>query len=165
MLHARTNSPFVVVLILTILRHDPSAFNIDWRGARVFDDPMRVPGARGSYFGYSVALYADANSSLLLVGAPRANSSELPHVREPGVVYACRMNGMCKEWTIDRSRNDPYKEIKNDAWIGATIAVQNETQARVVVHCYSFSSTYFDCSRCIPYARSRFKLSLILNIL
>lgn len=132
----------ILILVLVILQHNPSAYNINSLNAEIFRNPARVPGERGSYFGFSVALYVGANESLLLVGAPRANSGALPFVTEPGSVFKCTMNGVCKEWVIDQTGNGPHprarliNQIKDNAWIGATIAVQNSTKARVMVrHC------------------------------
>lgn len=126
----------ILIFALTVVQHDTSAYNINSFDAKVFS--VQVPHDRRSYFGFSVALYANANESLLLVGAPRANSSELPFVREPGTVFKCTMNGMCKIWTIDDVGNGrhpqlKFDQIKNDSWIGATIAIENKTEARIVV--------------------------------
>lgn len=129
----------ILIFILAILQHNPSAYNINLLDAKVFRDPVHASNGRGSYFGFSVALYASANESLLLVGAPRANSSELPFVTEPGTVFKCTMNGACKEWVMDKTGNGPREnlinQIKDNAWIGATIAIDNRTEARVMV-CY-----------------------------
>lgn len=134
-----------LIFVLTIVRYSPSAYNIDLNSAEVFRNPVSLLSyKRDSYFGFSVALYVGANESVLLVGAPRANSSELQFVTEPGTVFQCKINDVqngCKEWPIDKTENGPRKEvmsqIKDNAWIGATIAVQNKTEARVVV-CYQF---------------------------
>ncbi|XP_024893200.1 integrin alpha-9-like [Temnothorax curvispinosus] len=132
----------ILIFVLAILQHNPLAYNINSLDAEIFRDPMHESGARESYFGFSVALYVGANETLLLVGAPRANSSALPNVMEPGTVFKCAMNGVCKEWVVDKTGNGrvsshpPEKfvnQIKDNAWIGATIAVQNKTEARVVV--------------------------------
>lgn len=129
----------ISIFVLAILQHNPSAYNINPFDVKLFRDPMHVSGERGSYFGFSVALYVGTSESLLLVGAPRANSSELPYVTEPGTVFKCAMNGMCKEWVMDKTGNGPHprerlvNQIKDNAWIGATIAVQNHTEARIVV--------------------------------
>ncbi|XP_070157103.1 integrin alpha-PS4 isoform X2 [Polyergus mexicanus] len=128
-----------LILILTIAQLNSLAYNIDTLNAKVYDDPTRVSGERRSYFGFSVALYTSAEGPLLLVGAPRANSSELPFVTEPGTVFKCAMNGVCGEWVIDKTGNGPHpretliNQIKDNAWIGATIAVENKTEPRVVV--------------------------------
>ncbi|KAM0729346.1 Integrin alpha-PS4 [Formica fusca] len=128
-----------LIFILTIAQLNPLAYNIDTLNAKVYDDPTRVSGERHSYFGFSVALYTSAEGPLLLVGAPRANSSELPFVTEPGTVFKCAMNGVCGEWVIDKTGNGPHpretliNQIKDNAWIGATIAVENKTEPRVVV--------------------------------
>ncbi|CAL1684033.1 unnamed protein product [Lasius platythorax] len=132
--HARS-----LILVLMIAQQNPFAYNIDALNAKVYDDPTRVSGERSSYFGFSVALYTSAEESLLLVGAPRANSSELPFVIEPGTVFKCPMNGVCREWMVDKTGNGLHprerliNQIKDNAWIGATIAVENKTEPRVVV--------------------------------
>lgn len=126
----------ILILALTIIQRDASAYNINSYDAKVFSVPASRD--RRSYFGFSVALYANANESSLLVGAPRANSSELPSVGEPGTVYKCAMSGACRAWTVDDVGNGrhpqlKFDQIKNNSWIGATIAVENKTEARVVV--------------------------------
>ncbi|XP_012523377.1 integrin alpha-PS4 [Monomorium pharaonis] len=129
----------ILILALIIMQHNPSAYNINTFSAKIFRNPMHVSTGRRNYFGFSVALYVGTSESLLLVGAPRANSSGLPFVTEPGTVFKCSMNGVCKEWVIDRTGNGPHprerliNQIKDNAWIGATIAVQNNTKARVMV--------------------------------
>lgn len=128
-----------LVLILTIVQRNPAAYNIDVLNAKVYDDPTRVSAGRRSYFGFSVALYTSPKESLLLVGAPRANSSELPLVTEPGMVFKCSMNGICEEWVIDKTGNGPrprerlIHQLKDNAWIGATVVVENRTEPKVVV--------------------------------
>jgi len=131
------------------MRYNPSAYNINSRDAEVFHDPARASDGRENYFGFSVALYVGANESLLLVGAPRANSSKLPSVTEPGTIFKC-WNGVCGEWPIDQTGNGPYlfnklNQIKDYAWIGATITVENKTEAKVVVcHCLLLLSFTFN---------------------
>lgn len=138
----------LILIVMMIARHNLSAYNINTHDAKVYDDPARVSSGefftRRSYFGFSVALYTSAKEALLLVGAPQANSSELPFVTEPGAVFRCAMNGVCGEWVIDRTGNGPrprerlINQIKNNAWIGATIVVENKTEPRVVVCLYIY---------------------------
>lgn len=149
MFSARTNLSmyshiWTFVLVLTILQCNPSAYNINPRNLQIFSDPMATsPSRRGSYFGFSVALYAGAGGPLVLVGAPRANSTALQDVKEPGTVFKCLINGVCEEWLIDKSVNGLFprdkriNQVKDNAWIGANIAVENKTAARVVVCCLS----------------------------
>lgn len=134
-----------LILVLTIVQRNPLGYNVDVLNARVYDDPTRASGGRRSYFGFSVALYTSPKESLLLVGAPRANSSVLTTVIEPGTVFKCAMNGACGEWVIDKTGNGPHprerliNQLKDNAWIGATVVVENRTEPRVVVRRY-FSS-------------------------
>lgn len=123
---------------LIILQYNVLAYNLNTDNAKVFNIPQVFNHQRGSYFGFSVALYTDGQNSVLLVSAPRANTSIIKNVIEPGTVFQCPINETCKEWIIDR-RNDNYKQystinqIKNNAWIGATIAVENKTNPKIVV--------------------------------
>jgi len=119
-------SVWIIMFILIIVRYNPSAYNIDSRNARIFRDPM--PSKRGSYFGFSVVLYiGGADKSLLLVGAPRANSSQLPFVTEPGTVFQCELDeSRCTEWPIHKTGNsshphERFNQIKDNAWIGITM--------------------------------------------
>uniref|UniRef100_A0A6G1SR37 Integrin alpha-8 n=2 Tax=Aceria tosichella TaxID=561515 RepID=A0A6G1SR37_9ACAR len=58
------------------------AFNIDTQSAIVHSGP------EGSYFGYTVAQHRDRNQHWLLVGAPKAQTSQ-PRVERGGAVYRC----------------------------------------------------------------------------
>ncbi|XP_046403622.1 integrin alpha-9-like [Ischnura elegans] len=124
-----------------------SPFNLDVEHATVFSDPF---GQAGSYFGYSVALMKKPGTlqrggGWLVVGAPRGNSTIYPsNVIEPGVAYLCEIGegqGKCKHMILDDTGNDRYSspggfasyaDNKNHAWIGASIAVQ-ENGGKIVV--------------------------------
>ncbi|XP_076235049.1 integrin alpha-5 [Calliopsis andreniformis] len=124
--------------VLLILRHDVLTYNLDVDNVKVFSIP-KTSNYKGNYFGFSVALYTNGEDSILLVGAPRANSSATEHIIEPGTVYQCPINGTCKEWIIDdiestRNTQKPsINEVRDHAWIGATIAIENKTDAKVVI--------------------------------
>ncbi|XP_039310702.1 integrin alpha-8 isoform X3 [Solenopsis invicta] len=130
---------WILIFVLTVVRYNSSAYNIDSHSAKVIRNPVSASKERRSYFGFSVALYVGANESSLLVGAPRANSSKVPSLMEPGIVFHCKINcrcTRCTEWPIDNSGNGQFNkiyQIKDNAWIGATIAVQNSTRPRVLV--------------------------------
>ncbi|PBC26440.1 Integrin alpha-PS3 [Apis cerana cerana] len=124
------------IFVFVILKYNTLAYNLDVNNVKIFNIPKTFNNQRGSYFGFSVALYTEGLDSILLVGAPRANSSTIKNVIEPGTVYQCSINKTCKEWIIDKSGNSEYSEwnqIKDNAWIGATIAVENKTNPRIVV--------------------------------
>lgn len=134
----------VLVILMTIPRYNPSAYNVNSRNFQVFSDPVPASShRRSSYFGFSVALYTNRGGRLLLVGAPRANSTASRTVNEPGTVFACTMYGRCSEWMIDgyESVNSVLSydrrviQVKDNAWIGASIAVENKPIAKVVVRC------------------------------
>lgn len=128
-----------IVFACAILNCNVLAYNLDVDNVKVFNVPATINYQRGSYFGYSVALYTNGEDSVILVGAPRANTSSLQGVIEPGTVYQCPINDTCKEWCIDKTRNGWHKrhptinQIKDRAWIGATIAMENKTNPRIVV--------------------------------
>ncbi|KAK7080194.1 hypothetical protein SK128_005032 [Halocaridina rubra] len=120
-----------------------SGFNLEPQSAIIFSDPTPFLGlwGRPSYFGYSVALQVNPfdNSSWLIVGSPRANSTFHPisQIREPGAIYKCDLSGRsqvpCIELGIDRQGNVPtqnpnyefsYYDFKNGGWLGASLDSQ-----------------------------------------
>ncbi|XP_063977840.1 integrin alpha-8-like isoform X2 [Diachasmimorpha longicaudata] len=128
-----------ISIILLISCFEIGAYNLDTKRAVVFSDPNEKFNSRESYFGFSVALYANPSDPVVIVGAPRANVSRLLGIREPGAVYYCRLSGYCKEWPLDNSRNGGLHNIEginqmlDESWIGATVSVENKLQPRVVV--------------------------------
>ncbi|XP_023288671.1 integrin alpha-8 [Orussus abietinus] len=141
-------------LILLMLANCALAYNIDTDNVKLFDDPARGERSRGSYFGYSVALYTEESSgsriSLVLVGAPRANNSQQSSVKEPGIVFKCpvEIGSECKEWFLDNTKNGRrprYNHViqeKDNAWTGATIAIQNGSKPKVVVCAPRWKNTF-----------------------
>lgn len=126
---------------LSLLAIAVQSYNLDLQNFQLFEDPQTKNNERPSYFGFSVALYSSGLDSLLLVGAPRANSTTSRDFIEPGAVYSCPLfsTGLCIEWPIDIL---PQASIlgqtsnaksRNHAWLGATISVQNTTKAKVAV--------------------------------
>lgn len=119
------------------------AYNFDTDDIKVFDDPKSFRSLRESYFGFSTALYVGSDDNFadvsILIGAPRANVSATPSVLEPGTVYRCTLNDTCREWNLDPTRNGHINrnpninQIKDHAWIGATVGVENNRQPKVVV--------------------------------
>lgn len=120
-----------------------TGYNFDAKNVKIFGDPMNYRSSRESYFGFSTALYKsfsdDFSGASILVGAPRANVSYIPSVLEPGTVYKCQISGNCSEWNLDPtanghiSRNVNINQIKDNAWIGATIGVENKDKPKVMV--------------------------------
>ncbi|XP_014607797.1 PREDICTED: integrin alpha-8-like [Polistes canadensis] len=101
------------------------AYNLDITNVIKFVIPQKLKDTRSSYFGYSTALYNNGkNVSGVLIGAPRANTSDLPSILEPGTVYMCLFNNVCKEWVVDKSENEFY-ENRNNSWIGAVVMTGN----------------------------------------
>uniref|UniRef100_A0A3P8U0R4 Integrin subunit alpha 5 n=1 Tax=Amphiprion percula TaxID=161767 RepID=A0A3P8U0R4_AMPPE len=98
-----------------------AAFNLDADRRVVFTGPP------GSYFGYSVEFFS--NSSSILIGAPKANTSQ-PDVTEGGAVYLCPWRqANCNVINFDK-QGDRYfyindvntqVEFKSHQWFGATV--------------------------------------------
>uniref|UniRef100_A0A4W6FFV5 Integrin subunit alpha 5 n=1 Tax=Lates calcarifer TaxID=8187 RepID=A0A4W6FFV5_LATCA len=98
-----------------------SSFNLDTETRVVFTGP------RGSYFGYSVEFFS--NSSSILIGAPKANTSQ-PDITEGGAVYLCPWSQTnCSIVNFDK-QGDRYfyvnnvntrVEFKSHQWFGATV--------------------------------------------
>ncbi|XP_070407334.1 integrin alpha-8 [Nothobranchius furzeri] len=98
------------------------------------EHPTVYRGPDGSYFGYSVDFYqasTDRNTVSVLVGAPRANTSQ-PGIVEAGAVYYCPWPGLpesCRQIPFDNSNNRMIKvngtreplEFKSHQWFGASV--------------------------------------------
>ncbi|XP_068614310.1 integrin alpha-8 [Brachionichthys hirsutus] len=98
------------------------------------EHPTLYRGPEGSYFGYSVDFYQasnDRNTISVLVGAPKANTSQ-PGIVEAGAVYYCPWPGLpdsCRQIPFDNSNNRMIKvngtreplEFKSHQWFGASV--------------------------------------------
>ncbi|XP_030586088.1 integrin alpha-5-like isoform X2 [Archocentrus centrarchus] len=110
--------PVAVVLIQLC-----AAFNLDTEKRVVFTGP------RGSYFGYSVEFFNNSSSISILIGAPKANTSQ-PNITEGGAVYSCPWSqNNCSIISFDK-QGDRYfyindvntqVEFKSHQWFGATV--------------------------------------------
>ncbi|KAB7502120.1 Integrin alpha-9 [Armadillidium nasatum] len=89
-----------------------------------------------SYFGYSVGLLRNGNGkNCLLVGAPLANSSGSPSVKQPGAFYKClidKPDKECQEIYLDKSKNleqssqEAKRPFRNNSWTGAAFDIDDE---------------------------------------
>ncbi|XP_032375332.1 integrin alpha-8 [Etheostoma spectabile] len=110
------------------------ALNGVWSFNLYAEDPTVYRGPDGSYFGYSVDFYqptSDSNTFSVLVGAPKANTSQ-PGIVEAGAVYYCPWPGhsdSCRQIPFDNSNNRMMKvngtreplEFKSHQWFGASV--------------------------------------------
>ncbi|XP_072238998.1 integrin alpha-5-like [Leuresthes tenuis] len=109
--------------VVAAFLHLCAAFNLDTEGRVVFTGP------RGSYFGYSVEFFANSSSISVLIGAPKANTSQ-PNITEGGAVYLCPWSQTnCSVIDFDK-QGDRYfyindvnsqVEFKSHQWFGATV--------------------------------------------
>uniref|UniRef100_A0A3P9JZX3 Integrin alpha-5 n=1 Tax=Oryzias latipes TaxID=8090 RepID=A0A3P9JZX3_ORYLA len=113
----------ILVPVLAALIHLCAAFNLDPETRVVFS------GSRGSYFGYSVEFFSNTSSISVLIGAPKANTSQ-PNVTEGGAVFLCSWSqSNCSIIKFDK-QGDRYfyindiitqVEFKSHQWFGATV--------------------------------------------
>uniref|UniRef100_A0A8C9XZY7 Integrin subunit alpha 8 n=1 Tax=Sander lucioperca TaxID=283035 RepID=A0A8C9XZY7_SANLU len=110
------------------------ALNGVWSFNIYAEHPTVYRGPDGSYFGYSVDFYqptSDSNTFSVLVGAPKANTSQ-PGIVEAGAVYYCPWPGhpdSCRQIPFDNSNNRMIKvngtreplEFKSHQWFGASV--------------------------------------------
>lgn len=98
------------------------------------DRPTVYSGNPGSYFGFAVDFYTpDPTSVFLLVGAPKANTSQAGIV-EGGHVIKCgwKLNQDCNPIIFDSrgnrdfAPNDPI-EFKSHQWFGASVRAKDDT--------------------------------------
>ncbi|XP_075997303.1 integrin alpha-5-like [Genypterus blacodes] len=119
----------VVLLLLLLLAQLIAPFNLDAETRVVFTGP------RGSYFGYSVEFFNSSSSISVLIGAPKANTSQ-PNVTEGGAVYLCPWSQTnCSIVNFDE-QGDRYfyindvntqVEFKSHQWFGATVRSHGNT--------------------------------------
>uniref|UniRef100_A0A8C2EL32 Integrin alpha-5-like n=1 Tax=Cyprinus carpio TaxID=7962 RepID=A0A8C2EL32_CYPCA len=124
-------SCFSMGLSLLILLPLSVAFNLD------VENPAVYTGPNGSYFGYSVDFYMTDSSVSIIVGAPKANTSQ-PNIREGGSVFYC-------PWSLSQSQCSSIEfdtqgdlnmnvneavhqgEFKSHQWFGATVRVHEDS--------------------------------------
>uniref|UniRef100_A0A8D0GY43 Integrin subunit alpha V n=1 Tax=Sphenodon punctatus TaxID=8508 RepID=A0A8D0GY43_SPHPU len=102
------------------------AFNLD------AESPAVYSGSEGSYFGFAVDFFApDPSSISLLVGAPKANTTQ-PGIVEGGHVLKCEWNSNrnCQPIIFDTTGNryfapDDPLEFKSHQWFGASVRSKN----------------------------------------
>uniref|UniRef100_A0A672Y8A4 Integrin, alpha V n=1 Tax=Sphaeramia orbicularis TaxID=375764 RepID=A0A672Y8A4_9TELE len=111
---------FGLLALLCFDFHPCGSFNLD------VDKPSVFSGPDGSYFGFSVDFF----QSDVLVGAPRANTSEPSNVVERGAVYSCPWrSSRCQQLVFDNSGNSRYDvpmEFKSKQWFGASVRSHGE---------------------------------------
>uniref|UniRef100_A0A8C9LA64 Integrin alpha-8 n=1 Tax=Pavo cristatus TaxID=9049 RepID=A0A8C9LA64_PAVCR len=118
-----------LLLLSALLCAPASAFNLDEEKLTVYSGPP------GSYFGYSVDFYIpDPSTVSVLVGAPRANTTQ-PDIVEGGAVYHCGWPAArCRQIPFDNTNNRKIKvngtrepiEFKTNQWFGATVKAHKE---------------------------------------
>ncbi|XP_078519732.1 integrin alpha-8 [Lissotriton helveticus] len=113
-----------------LLAHGLLTFNLDTEKATVYSGPP------GSYFGYSVDFHLpDRNTVSVLVGAPKANTTQ-PEIVEGGAVYYCPWprTSECKQIPFDVTNNRKVRvngtkeaiEFKSNQWFGATVKAHKD---------------------------------------
>ncbi|KAJ6666664.1 hypothetical protein lerEdw1_020388 [Lerista edwardsae] len=113
-----------LLLLLAPLAGTLRAFNLDQEKLTVYRGPD------GSYFGYALDFYSPAPHTVsVLVGAPKANTTQ-PDIVEGGAVYYCPWPVTeCKQIPFDNTNNRKIKvngtresiEFKSNQWFGATV--------------------------------------------
>lgn len=122
--------------LLAVLCPAPSEV---WTFNLYAEHPTVYRGPDASYFGYSVDFYqatTDSNTVSVLVGAPKANTSQ-PGIVEAGAVYYCPWPGLtdsCRQIPFDSANNRMIKvngtreplEFKSHQWFGASVRTHKE---------------------------------------
>ncbi|MEE6466707.1 hypothetical protein FKM82_007028 [Ascaphus truei] len=132
--HCRPGSWELLYMLPLVMMLCPGflAFNLD------VDKVTEYSGPHGSYFGYSVDFYEpDSRTVSVLIGAPKANTSQ-PEIVEGGAVYYCpwpdTQTTGCKQIPFDITNNRNIRingskeaiEFKSKQWFGATVKSHKE---------------------------------------
>ncbi|XP_044161560.1 integrin alpha-V [Bufo gargarizans] len=114
------------LLLWALLLPPSSCFNLDAEHPRVHSGP------EGSYFGFAVDFFLpDPGSSFLLIGAPKANTSQ-PDISQGGDVQKCDWrNAKCQSIVFDSTGNRLYSaddpiEFKSNQWFGASLRAKDD---------------------------------------
>uniref|UniRef100_A0A0P4W2E3 Uncharacterized protein n=2 Tax=Scylla olivacea TaxID=85551 RepID=A0A0P4W2E3_SCYOL len=124
-------------------------FNLEPQSAQIYNYPDTSSPEREPYFGYAVALQHDdkQDSSWVIVGAPRANSSyhDKSVIIEPGALFKCSLTSeTCDELLVDQTGNDKYDsgrqtfhyhDLKNYGWLGGSLDSQLKYQSNRQATC------------------------------
>uniref|UniRef100_A0A8C7URD4 Integrin alpha-2 domain-containing protein n=1 Tax=Oncorhynchus mykiss TaxID=8022 RepID=A0A8C7URD4_ONCMY len=121
-------APFVVLTLVFI--QQCATFNLETENRVVYTGP------KDSFFGYSVDVFYN-NSVSILIGAPKANTSQ-PNVNEGGSVYLCPWSqgqSNCSVVHFDNEGDrrfhvndvDVQVEFKSHQWFGATVRSHGNT--------------------------------------
>ncbi|XP_031682472.1 integrin alpha-5-like isoform X2 [Oncorhynchus kisutch] len=120
-----------VVLTLVFIQQC-ATFNLETENRVVYTGP------KDSFFGYSVDIFYNNSSSVsILIGAPKANTSQ-PNVNEGGSVYLCPWSqgqSNCSVVHFDNEGDrrfhvndvDVQVEFKSHQWFGATVRSHGNT--------------------------------------
>ncbi|XP_061587945.1 integrin alpha-IIb [Cololabis saira] len=104
-------------------------------GLNLRDEPVMFSGPSGSLFGYSLDFHSDGKSSSVVIGAPRANTSQ-PGVTEAGGVFRCSWStgGECVLLDLDQTGDEQvsssgvlFQSFKSQQWLGASVRLLNST--------------------------------------
>ncbi|XP_034023302.1 integrin alpha-5-like [Thalassophryne amazonica] len=113
----------LTVPVVAVLVQFCAAFNLDTENCATFSGPQ------GTYFGYSVEFFTNSSSVSILIGAPKANTSQ-PNVTEGGAVYLCSWSQTnCSIINFDDQGDRHFYinnvstqvEFKSHQWFGATV--------------------------------------------
>ncbi|XP_062862320.1 integrin alpha-V [Trichomycterus rosablanca] len=114
------------LIVILLCFHHVTSFNLD------MDKPAVFSGPSGSYFGFSVDFFSPDKQLNILVGAPKANTTDSTSVTERGAVYSCpwQSDGKCTQILFDntdnRVENGEQMEFKSSQWFGATVRSDGE---------------------------------------
>ncbi|XP_073701757.1 integrin alpha-4-like [Garra rufa] len=92
------------------------------------EHPLVFQGPSGSLFGYSVLLHQHAENAWLIVGAPVANSSFYPQIKNPGAIYNCSVGSLqCEQLPVGGVRTcGKHCMAENDnQWLGVSLSRQS----------------------------------------
>nr|UBZ54013.1 integrin alpha 7 [Penaeus japonicus] len=145
-------SPYMLMALCGMLTTSvpPSgAFNLDPRGASVLQEPYSSSRSRESYFGYSVGLYSVGTQAGIVVGAPRANSTQASwtpsEIPEPGALYVCPLDSSspaCSQILVDPSGNtvvsmisQQYQDRKDNGWLGVSLDLRLSGSSYIITTC------------------------------
>ncbi|XP_063422248.1 integrin alpha-4-like [Mytilus trossulus] len=117
------------------------AYNLDKKNVMLFKGPT------GSYFGYSVGILENKNGIMILVGAPKGNSSSFPLIDSPGLLYKCPFGdkkrncypinvntaGNTEETVTYHNKRVTFHNGMSNQWLGMTLDVEPINHSSIII--------------------------------
>ncbi|XP_052095150.1 integrin alpha-4-like isoform X2 [Mytilus californianus] len=143
---------FKTYICLHYLDSITHAYNFDKKNVMLFKGP------KGSYFGYSVGILENKNGIMILVGAPKGNSSNFSLIDRPGLLYKCPIAGQkrdCYPVNVNNAGNTEetisyhnkritFHNDMSNQWLGMTLDIEPINHSSIMICAPRWKDSYLE---------------------